>query len=284
MIQDFDLHIHTTNSDGELSTYEILNLLKENNIKYFSITDHDSIESINDLKNIALADMDYLKGVEISSILDDIYKMHILGYNFDENNQSLKDLCNKLKNNRSKRFLEIVEYVKEKYNLTFNKQDIQNIINNILIPGRPHLASLMLKYGYVSSVPEAFDKYLKGIKTKTSHREDAKVVIDTIHNAGGVAIWAHPKKVEKKYDIDLEKLIPRLIEIGLDGIEICNSLHSLEDYEKYLKVARKYNLITSGGSDYHGNTVKPKVKLGVVFKESYDYKVDLDNISIIEKR
>ena len=141
----------------------------------------------------------------------------------------------------------------------------------------------MVKYGYVLSVPEAFDSYLKGVKTETSHREDAKVVIETIHNAGGVAIWAHPKKVEKKYNIDLEVLIPRLIEIGLDGIEIGNSLHSLDDYKRYLNIAKKYNLLISAGSDYHGPVVKPKVKLGIIFVQDYDYEVDIDEISILNK-
>ena len=173
--------------------------------------------------------------------------------------------------------------VKKKIDLSFRDEDIQNIIKNILIPGRPHLASLMVKYGYVLSVPEAFDSYLKGVKTETSHREDAKVVIETIHNAGGVAIWAHPKKVEKKYNIDLEVLIPRLIEIGLDGIEIGNSLHSLDDYKRYLNVAKKYNLLISAGSDYHGPVVKPKVKLGIIFDQDYDYEVDIDEISILNK-
>lgn len=283
MIQKFDFHIHTINSDGEEDTLSIIDKLKEKGIKYFSITDHDSIESVTDLKNIDLDGMVYLKGVEMSSILDNEYKMHILGYNFDENNQELKDLCNKLKNNRIKRFLEIVDYVKEKFDLSFRDEDIQNIIKNILIPGRPHLASLMVKYGYVLSVPEAFDSYLKGVKTETSHREDAKVVIETIHNAGGVAIWAHPKKVEKKYNIDLEVLIPRLIEIGLDGIEIGNSLHSLDDYKRYLNIAKKYNLLISAGSDYHVPVVKPKVKLGIIFDQDYDYEVDIDEISILNK-
>lgn len=272
MIQKYDLHIHTKNSDGELDVFQIVEKLKEKNIKYFSVTDHDNFDSVKQIENCDLENLVYLKGVEISSILDNKYKMHILGYNFDENNEELSNLCNKIRNNRIKRLLSIVDYVENKFGLTFNDKDIQYIVENVVIPGRPHLARLMLQYGYVSSIPEAFDKYLNDVKINFTHREDAMIVIDTIHESGGVAILAHPKKVEKKYNIDLELLMPKLLEIGLDGIEIGNTLHSLDDCKRYMEIAKKYNLLTSAGSDYHGPIVKPKVKLGLIFDQDYNYE------------
>lgn len=283
MKQEFDLHLHTSYSDGEHSLKIVLNKVKENDLRFFSITDHDSVDSIKEIKNYDLGTTKYIKGVEISSILDGKYKLHILGYNIDENNIKLNDVILKLKEARKKRFSELADYIEENYSLKIDKKDIEKVIENVNIPGKPHLAELMIKYGYVNSVEEAFKKYLENAKTKTSNRMDAKIVIEAIKDAGGIAIWAHPKKVEKKYNIHFEELMPRLLELGLDGIEPFNSLHTYEESIKYLKYAKEHNLITSGGSDYHGENVKPDVKMGVIFNSRENIKIDNENITLISK-
>ena len=159
----------------------------------------------------------------------------------------------------------------------------KEVVENVNIPGKPHLAEIMIKYGYVSSVKEAFGKYLEDAKTKTSNRMDAKIVIEAIKDAGGIVIWAHPKKVEKKYNINFEELMSRLLELGLDGIEPFNSLHTYEESMRYLKYAKEHNLITSGGSDYHGENVKPDVKIGVIFNSGENIKIDTKDITLISK-
>ena len=284
MIQDFDFHIHTTYSDGQYSVKELIEMLSKRNIKYFSIADHDNIDAIRDIKNLNLKDITFINGVEISSILDNKYKMHILGYNFDENNLKLNDILEKLKVARKNRFLEIVDYIKLNNNLTFLQEDIDWIINNVNVPGKPHLAELMVKYKYVSSIEEAFDKYLDDVVTKTSNRLSADEVINTINSAGGVAIWAHPKKVEKKYGINFVDLMPRLLELGLSGIESFNSLHTYEDSMRYLEYSQRNNLITSGGSDYHGEKIKYDVELGRIYKGFENKKIDINNINVINER
>ena len=112
---------------------------------------------------------------------------------------------------------------------------------------------------------------------------DAKIVIEAIKDAGGIVIWAHPKKVEKKYNINFEELMSRLLELGLDGIEPFNSLHTYEESMRYLKYAKEHNLITSGGSDYHGENVKPDVKIGVIFNSGENIKIDTKDITLISK-
>ena len=283
MKQEFDLHLHTSYSDGEHSLKIVLNKVKENDLRFFSITDHDSVDSIKEIKNYDLGTTKYIKGVEISSILDGKYKLHILGYNIDETNIKVNDVILKLKEARKKRFSELADYIEKNYSLKIDKKDIEKVIENVNIPGKPHLAELMIKYGYVNSVEEAFKKYLENAKTKTSNRMDAKIVIEAIKDAGGIAIWAHPKKVEKKYNIHFEELMPRLLELGLDGIEPFNSLHTYEESIKYLKYAKEHNLITSGGSDYHGENVKPDVKMGVIFNSRENIKIDNENITLISK-
>ena len=282
MKQIFDLHLHTNYSDGEFSVEDLLKQIYASNLKYFSITDHDSIDCIKDIYKFNLGDLIFIKGIEISSILDGKYKMHILGYNIDENNSELLDVISFLKKSRIKRFYELANSLFDKYNFKINKKDLDEIIEKVNIPGKTHLAKLMINYGYVESVSEAFEKYLDNIKTETSNRIDAKIAINAIKKAGGIAILAHPKKIETEYNIDIQNILSQLIDIGLDGIEICNSLHTVEDYKKYLSIANKYNLITSGGSDYHGYNIKPNVKIGVVFKEDEDYLVDIKNINILK--
>ena len=206
-----------------------------------------------------------------------------MGYNIDENNAKLNDVILKLKEARKKRFSELASYVEENFGFKIKHEDIEEVVENVNIPGKPHLAEIMIKYGYVSSVKEAFEKYLEDAKTKTSNRMDAKIVIEAIKDAGGIVIWAHPKKVEKKYNINFEELMSRLLELGLDGIEPFNSLHTYEESMRYLKYAKEHNLITSGGSDYHGENVKPDVKIGVIFNSGENIKIDTKDITLISK-
>ena len=283
MRQIFDLHLHTNNSDGELSVYELISEVRKNNIKFFSITDHDTVDSLREIQDIDINGLYFIKGIEFSSILDQKYKLHILGYNIDENSSYILDIANKLKKARKDRFYELADILFKNYDFYFKKEDLNEVIESINIPGKTHLAKLMIKYGYVQSVPEAFEKYLENIKTTISNRMDAEIVINAIKKSGGVAIWAHPKKVEKQYDINFEEILPRLLDIGLDGIEIYNSLHSLDDCKRYEKIALKFNLITTGGSDFHGIKTKPNVKIGMVFNSGEDYEVTIDDITILKE-
>lgn len=281
MRQSFDLHLHTNNSDGEFSVEELIKQVKDLGIEVFSITDHDSIESVNEIKKCNISGLKYIKGVEISSILGNKYKMHILGYDFDENNEYINQVVNYVKNARIKRFYELADNLADVYGIKLKSEDLDKMIKEVKIPGKSHLAKLLIEYGYVTSVSEAFLKYLNNLKTRTSNRIDAKIAIDAIKKAGGKTIWAHPKKVENEYNIDFEILIPELINLGLDGIEVYNSLHSLDDSKRYLKISEKYKLLTSGGSDYHGYNVKSNVRIGELYNSGEEYQINNSEISIL---
>ncbi len=282
MIQNFDFHIHTKHSDGEYSVEEIIKKIREFGIKYFSITDHDSIESIKEVKKNDLTGLYYIPGVEISSILDNKYKMHILGYFIDDKDKDLNEILKKLEQARKDRFLELANGIKENYGFYIPYNELEEVISNVKIPGKPHLAKLMAEHNYISNIPDAYENYLDKIKTKTSSKLPADLVIKTIKKAGGIAIWAHPKKVENKYNINFESLIPHLKKLGLDGIEAFNSLHTYDDSIRFLEFCKQNNLIVSGGSDYHGPNIKQKVKLGVIYNSSLEKKVGLSNINIIK--
>ena len=283
MIQEFDLHIHTINSDGEFTTKQLVQKIRESNIKTFAIADHDSIKSIKDMKEIDLTGLNYIKAIEISSILDNKYKMHILGYNINEEDEQLLEIINNIKQKRIKRIYDIANSLKQQHNIVLKDEELENLIKENNIPGKVHIAELLLKNNYVETVPEAFTKYLEDIKIMKIAREDALKVIKTIKNAGGIAIWAHPKKTEQQHNINMEKILPRLISHGLEGIEVYNSLHTYEESQRYIEIAKKYNILTSGGSDYHGPIAKPNVILGKIYKDNKNYEVSKEQITLLAK-
>ncbi len=137
------------------------------------------------------------------------------------------------------------------------------------IVGRPHFAKIMLRKGYVESYQEAFDKYLKKGKPLylNKKRLDPDKAIELIINAGGIPVIAHPYQTNLENN-QLEQLIKKLIDYGLKGIEVFYSLHSKSQIEQYLNYARKYNLLITGGSDFHGSN-KPEIQLGMDVNEKY---------------
>jgi predicted metal-dependent phosphoesterase TrpH len=272
-----DLHIHTNNSDGELSTKDIIKKLEERNITTFSITDHDNIDSYEEVIKENTNELYYIKGIEISSILSG-YNIHVLGYDFNDKCNKIQKIILNIANNRKLRILEITDILKSKYDINFNQEDIIQILNKKGAVGKPHIVELLNRYGYGSDNNEIYQKYLKGIKSETKYRISANKAIDSIRSDDGIAILAHPKDIENEYNIDLEKIIKNLIEIGINGIEVYNSLHNLDDIKRYLNIAKKYNLLVSGGSDYHGIFTKPNVELGNVSQE----KINIKTLSIVD--
>ena len=109
------------------------------------------------------------------------------------------------------------------------------------------------------------DKFLKNLHCKTSYRENIKDVCNAIKLAGGIPVLAHPKELEIRYGILLDDVIEKLIENGIEGIEVYHSIHTKEDANRYLEIVKKYNLLISGGSDFHGNS-KSNFSLGYLLK------------------
>ena len=259
-----DMHIHTNNSDGEHSVSEIIELIKENNIKTFSITDHDSINSCVEINNLSLDSLEYYNGVEISSE----YKkmgMHILGYDFDVTKEMI-ELVNKIQSNRKKRSLELIEMLANDYQIIIPDNMIQTILNYQVV-GRPHIIEALYKLGYGSSNKEIFNKYLKNYTSKTKYRVELEEVIKIIKKSNGVVILAHPKEIEERHHIDISSITHELVDLGIDGIEVYNTIHYEDDTKRYLEIAGEHNLLISGGSDYHGEFTKPDVELGKLTKE-----------------
>ena len=277
-----DLHTHSCYSDGEYTPNELILKAKKEGITTIAITDHDTILGN---KNITLTKEEktgikIVSGIELSAKTSS-GQMHILGYNIDINNQALNDKIMELKNNSLYSILGILVQIKKDYNITFSTEEILTILNSKGNIGRPDIAKLCIKYNYVSSVKEAFDKYLTPANNKISDLKKGisyEECLNLIKNAGGIAVLAHPKTLECS-DEELSLIIKNLKAHGLEGIEAYHSTHTREDIEKYIRLANKYNLLISGGSDYHGPLVKPDVKLGTGTNENIKVK----KLTITEK-
>ncbi|KAF2956270.1 PHP domain-containing protein [Marinitoga sp. 38H-ov] len=263
-----DLHSHTTGSDGTFSPDEIINLANENNIEIFSITDHDNIDAIKELSNIT-EDIFFIPGVEISAEFPKT--LHILGYGIDINNKELNNTLKELQDFRKNRNEKMLKNM-ESFGFYITMEELIEEAKGEIV-GRPHFANLMVKKGYVKTYQEAFDKYLKkgAPLYMDKKRLEPEKAIELIHNAGGITVMAHPYQTKLEGN-DLEELIRKLKSYGLDGIEVYYSQHTKEMIEEYNYYAKKYELVKTAGSDFHGKN-KPHISLGmdIVYNELHDF-------------
>lgn len=260
-----DMHTHTCYSDGELHPNDLVRKAEKEGIKALAITDRDTLKGIQQMTiDINDRNIQVINGIEIS-IKVPVGRMHILGYGIDIWN---KDLNEKMKDLHARSLYSvsgIVCQLKKDYGIIFPYDELIEIYAAERNIGRPDIAKLLIKHGYVSSVQEAFDKYLVDAYEKLGNITKGMTFpecAELIHKANGLAVLAHPVSLEKNKE-DLEKTVKFLVENGLDGIEVFHSNHTPENTNEYLRLAKKYNLLVSGGSDFHGSLVKPDISLGL---------------------
>jgi len=279
-----DMHTHTNYSDGDLSPQELVRLAIDNRIGTLAITDHDTIEGIKKVNRnediIIDSGIKIINGIELSTKADK-GRMHILGYGIDLNNEALNKKVIDLKNNSINSVLSIMEQIKKDYGIRFSYEDIKELVNANHNLSRPDLAKLCVKYGYATTSQDAFDKYLIDAHNKT--RQTSKGLqyqecLELITNSGGIPVLAHPKSLELS-EKEFLILLKEMISCGLKGIEVYHSSHSKKEMDYYLEIANKYNLLISGGSDFHGKSVKPDIELGT----GKDNNIKIKKLSLLDK-
>ena len=279
-----DMHAHTNYSDGDLSPEKLIRLAIDKRIGTLAITDHDTIEGIkkvNRNENIIVdSGIEIINGIELSAKTDK-GRMHILGYGIDLKNKALNKKMIDLKDNSINSVLSIMEQIKRDYGIRFGYDDIKELVNANHNLGRPDLAKLCVKYGYATSSQDAFDKYLIDAYNKT--RQTSKGLqyqecLELIKNSGGIPVLAHPKSLELS-EKEFLILLKEMISCGLKGIEVYHSSHSKEEMDYYLEIANKYGLLISGGSDFHGKSVKPDIELGT----GKDNNIKIKKLSLLDK-
>ena len=263
---NIDLHIHSTASDGSLSPLEILNLAKDLNLGAIAITDHDTIDGAKDAISCGIPpSLKFLTGVEISAEPPPSFpfsgSLHILGYAVDLNDTFLSQTLSVLQESRKNRNPRILELLSN-LGIELTLDELRNEAGDCQL-GRPHIAQLMVAKGFVKSVNEAFKKYLGNDKPAyvDKYRIDCARAIQIITNAGGIPVLAHPYLIPMKNEKMLEALIVTLKEMGLKGIESYYPEHPPDLIARYNEMADRYNLLTTGGTDFHGS-IKPEIKMG----------------------
>ena len=261
-----DLHIHSTASDGSLTPAEIINRAQRLNLAAIAITDHDSIYGSKEALQAGIPpSLKFLTGVEISAAHPTFFpgsgSFHILGYCIRLDNQALNQALNRLRDARKNRNPKIIKRLNE-LGLKISLEDVNPTIAHGQL-GRPHIAQVMIKKGFVKSMDEAFDKFLGAGKPAyvDKNRIGCEETIKMIRDAGGVPVLAHPALLNINDDFQLEELIQNLIKIGMRGIEVYYPEHSPEQMQRYRELANKYNLLITGGTDFHGS-ITPKIEMG----------------------
>jgi 3',5'-nucleoside bisphosphate phosphatase len=255
-----DLHIHTTASDGKFTSSEIVRKAWEQGMVYIAICDHDSIEGVIPARETSwnLPGITVLGGVEINTDIPD-GELHILGYLFDHANSELKSTLINLRESRVERAKKMIEKLKTMgVNISYRR--VREIAGKGSV-GRPHIAQAMLEQGYISTLREAFFKYIS--RGGPAYVERDKITpsdaIRLIVRAGGIPVLAHPLTSENP-----ELLLPELISSGLAGLEVYYGSYSQDQINLLLSLADKYHLISTGGSDFHGLDAMNEPPLGTV--------------------
>ncbi|MBP9191341.1 MAG: PHP domain-containing protein [Ignavibacteria bacterium] len=242
-----DLHLHTNYSDGKLTPFQLIDLSIKSGLSIISITDHDNVNALEQAVEYGnQKGIQVIPGVEISADLDD-QEVHILGYFIDYKNQKMLEFLSASRELRINRNEKIVRKLNEMgSNINFN--DIRVKAGAKTSIGRPHIAMELNEEGFVNSYYDAFIKYIGDGKPAFVKKPNPKSaeVIKIISEMGGLSFIAHPGKLVR------DGLLMRLIQEGLDGIEIIHPSHSKEDIEYFSAMAAEHFLLTSGGSDYHG--------------------------------
>lgn len=256
-----DLHAHTTASDGSFSPTELVELARETGLAAVAVTDHDTIAGWEEAFAAGRrCGVEVVPGVELSTSYEG-GRFHLLGYYVDPESALIEEL-RQIQAARANRNDEIFENLHQ-LGLPLEVDEVRRFAGAAGLLARPHFAQAMVARGYVRDTQEAFDLYLADGKPAYATKAvlTPQRAIAAIHDAGGVAIWAHPPRSKFGYD-DLEVRLRDWIEWGLDGLETAYSQYTEEDATWTTAMRDRYNLLGTGGSDFHGKP-KPTVRLGV---------------------
>ena len=245
-----DLHLHTLFSDGTFTPEELVLNAQKHGLACIALTDHDTVEGCARAAAAGAAvQMEFIPGAELTAEHEEI-EVHILGYFLDTKNEVLLAKLARFQADRQNRIQAMCAALNQQ-GIPL-KAEAVFALANCQSPGRPHVARAMVKEKLIGNLEEAFERYLKKgrpawvPKTKMSALES----VELIHQAGGLAVMAHPGLNRS------DEIIPDLVEAGLDGIECFHTKHSTVMAERYLEIAEKHDLLVTGGSDCHGFSKK----------------------------
>jgi 3',5'-nucleoside bisphosphate phosphatase len=243
-----DLHIHSTASDGSLAPAAVVAAARAGGLDVIALADHDTIGGVAEAQIAAAGFVHVIPAIELSTHHDS-GELHMLGYYIDPSNQTLVRFSARAGNRRQERMRDMIERL-ERIGVHVAYEDVLAAAGPRADSiGRPHLARALLQRGYVTTIGEAFDRFIgdDGPAFEATRLLTPAEAIELIHQSQGVAVWAHPRP--DLLDIEL----PRLAAWGLDGIECYRPRVNAVDAGRMLRAAERYSLFVTGGSDWHGD-------------------------------
>jgi len=251
-----DLHTHSTASDGTMSPAALAAYAREKKLEALALTDHDTVEGLAEaLAAGAQNGLEVVPGIEISAEYPDS-ALHILGYYIDSTSPAFLKNISVLQQARADRNPGIVKKL-QALGLQIEYDEIIAEAGGGQV-GRPHFAQVLIKKGYVKTPKEAFDRYLaKGAPAYSDKfRFPPGEAIGHIRNAGGIPVLGHPSTLNLPGIRELESFVGAMVDHGLMGIEVYYSDHSASQIKVYEGIAQKFGLLITGGSDFHGYSIK----------------------------
>lgn len=255
-----DLHTHTTVSDGSMLPVELVRYAKHKGLKAIAITDHDTTDGLyNAMQEGRRLGLEVIAGIEISADFNP--EIHILGYFLKGDYSGIAGILADLRLKREERNPKIVAKL--------NDLGLEITMEEVLaessggVTGRPHIAKVLIKKGYVGSMEEAFDRFLASGRPAYFKKDklDPSQCIMEINAAGGMPVLAHPIYLKMEFEA-LDVLLSDLVKTGLKGIEAYYVDNTPEETGMLLKLADRHGLLVTGGSDFHGS-FKTDIDIGV---------------------
>lgn len=248
-----DLHLHSNFSDGVHAPAEVVRMAAQAGLTAIALCDHDNIDGIDQAMAAGRGlGVEVLSGVELSALWESYEDIHLLGYGFDHHHAGLKQTLAEFREFRERRNEHIVTRVNEKLlsegRAAIEFEAVRDKAGGTV--GRPHIAMALLDAGHVKGTEDAFVRYLVPCNV-AKHFFPLDQAIALVHQAGGVAVLAHPPYITPEMKT-FETLLDSFVPLGLDGVEAWNSGATNNQIDQYITAARRRGLIVTGGSDYHG--------------------------------
>ncbi len=251
--EKIDLHMHSTVSDGTDSPAEILDRVREAGLGLFALTDHDAVKGCKVIRALLRRDdPGFISGAEFSC-RDSKGKYHILGYGFDPDSASVTGLTEKAHCLRMKKVYARIEFLKDEFGFEFPVEELNELFSSDN-PGKPHIANLMVKYGFADTKETAIKQFINRVHFRSEYISPEEAVA-AILGGGGIPVLAHPSYGDGDQIIlgeEMDSRLRHLMEFGLAGVEAFYSGFTPKLCREMLSFAARYDLYVTAGSDYHG--------------------------------